>query len=108
MEIRWNKKIQVKNGYIYFNMLRAEDLGRLSETIKSVVLENLKGKRPDEKVDSRIGCDRIAEEFDRIFGKGACERTFDTEVPTIFMFDEFFQKFSVLVDQWLKEMDHAG
>ena len=46
---------------------------------------------------------RLRGEFDRIFGQEACLKTFGTSVPTIKQFEEFTDKFGLLIDQWIKE-----
>ena len=46
----------------------------------------------------------LAEKFERIFGRGACKKTFGTDIPSVPQFEEFWGKFEPLLNGWLEEM----
>lgn len=103
MDNKWIKRIEVKGGYITFDLSKPGNLNQLSKVILEASQEAVNGRREEEIINSRGFCHKVAGEFDRIFGQEACLKTFGTSVPTIKQFEEFTDKFGLLIDQWIKE-----
>ena len=97
-----NKIIQVKNGYLKFNPRRFlsgyEAFLKVyqAEIDKAEKIE-LAGGEPDFE-DSR---NKIMAAFDKLLGRGACEKVFGKGVaPSWDNFSEFFEKLEVLCEKW--------
>ena len=104
---QWVKRIQVKGGTIYFDMGKPEQLSRLAEAMlqasKKAAADGM-----DRRVDYRPFSREIAEEFERIFGKNATVKTFNTVTPSIEQWEEFCGKFTVLVNEWIEEARYGS
>ena len=97
-----NKIIQVKNGYLKFNPRRFlsgyKDFLKVyqAEIDKAEKIE-LAGGEPDFE-DSR---NKIMAAFDKLLGRGACEKVFGKGVaPSWDNFSEFFEKLEALGQKW--------
>lgn len=96
------KKIRVSGGYIRFNILSgAEKLAGFAGAARALAdsLEGRKNGPWPTKADRAL-----AEKFERIFGRGACKKTFGTDIPSVPQFEEFWGKFEPLLNGWLEEM----
>ena len=102
------KTIRVNGGMIHFDMSKPEQLKRLAAVIDQAADEISRKYDPDERVDFQPFSQNIAEEFDRIFGKKATIKTFGTDLPSMGQWEEFNDKFTVLVEKWLKEGKYAN
>lgn len=95
------KKIEVLDGYIEIDLIscssKLDDFARMVDGIASR-LETKEGGLDEEKT-GRI----LAEKFDAVFGRRSCQKTFGTDTPGILQFAEFWDKFSPLLEEWLKE-----
>lgn len=94
------KVIQVNNGYIYFKFSKtgARQLMVFSELAQRGANEV---QTPADAEEFRKA---LAKEFNKIFGKNACWKTFGTRLPSVFQFEEFYTKFAVLLNQWCGEV----
>ena len=97
-----NKIIQVKNGYLKLNPRRF--LSGYKDFLKVYQIEidkaekiELAGGEPDFE-DSRK---KIMDAFDKLLGRGACEKVFGKGVaPSWDNFSEFFEKLAALGEKW--------
>ena len=99
-----NKIIQVKNGFLEFDpeayLTDADEFLKVfqKEAEKCVQESNLAGGMP---VKCEESLRKIMTAFDKLFGQGACEKTFGKGViPTWDNFNEFFDKLNVLIKKW--------
>lgn len=102
--MRFHKVIKVKGGVIRFDMSKPEQLKRLATVMKKIADEVSSECDPDGHVDFRPFSQNVAEEFDRIFGKNATIKTFGTTTPSTEQWEEFCNKFSILVEKWIEEV----
>lgn len=98
------KAIKVSGGMIHFDMSKPEQLKRLSAVMEKAADEIGSKYDSDTQVDPRAFSREIAEEFDKIFGKNATIKTFGTITPIAKQWEEFVDKFSVLINKWTKEV----
>lgn len=102
------KTIKVSGGMIHFDMSKPERLKRLATAMERVADEIANKYGPDERVDYRPFSREVAEEFDQIFGENATIKTFGTNLPSMGQWEEFNDKFTVLVEKWIKEGKYAS
>lgn len=97
------KTIEVNGGYIQIDLLSSgKKLADFARTT-SILADSLESGE-GEAVTTGI-CKKLAEEFEKIFGRGACKKTFGTNSPRILQFAEFWDKFEPLLNGWLKDME---
>lgn len=101
------KRIAVNNGMICISV--PEQLQELHSFAQSVQQQMgkaaKKAGRRRKDIDVSKYCKSIAEGFDSLFGDGACEKTFGTEMPNFDMIVEFFEKLSPLIERWVEEQE---
>lgn len=93
------KQIEVRYGCIEFDLTdsasKMNDFGRVSD----MVADKLEAGSMDEMEARRL----FTGKFEEIFGAGSCQKTFGTDIPGILQLEEFWDKFSPLLEKWLKE-----
>ena len=98
------KIIQVKNGFLELNPDTFPS--GVEEYFKVYQEEATKRIHESELIDwEPVNCEeslrKIMAAFDKLFGQGACEKTFGKGViPTWDNFNEFFDKLNVLIEKW--------
>ena len=101
-----NKIIQVKNGFLEFDP--EAYLSGIDDFLRVYKEECDKRIHESELIDwEPVNCEeslrKIMAAFDKLFGQGACEKTFGKGViPTWDNFNEFFDKLNVLIEKWLR------
>lgn len=101
------KTIRVKGGSITISLTQkfigdVEAFNRLyqSEADKCI----LRSRKADgQKVECRESSVRLMQEFDCIFGEGACRKVFGEGYVRFEAFSEFFDKLEPLIEKWAKE-----
>ena len=93
------KIIRVKYGYIHFDFSRPELLDRFSYELLTSVQKAVK-ESDGTPVDTQKLCEEMGKCFDNIFGCNACKKTFGTAQPSLRQLEEFWEKFSTLVNNW--------
>lgn len=93
------KRIEVRYGYIEVDLFDSssqfDDFARASE----MAADGIEAGNMDEAEAERM----VAAKFEGIFGARSCQKTFGTDTPSILQFAEFWDKFSPLLEKWLKE-----
>lgn len=56
-----------------------------------------------QKVDCRESSVKLMQEFDRVFGEGACNKVFGNGYVSFQAFSEYFEKLELLMHEWAKE-----
>ena len=99
------KTIQVNNGYIQLDLSKPERFKAFSNRIMIAYKKAVRGKKSGESIDTTMYRKKVASAFNDFFeDENACQKAFGTDIPGIKQMDEFMDKFSDLVDKWLKEM----
>lgn len=95
------KVIRVQGGTILFDMRRSR-LDRFAELMRKIA-EKI-SHNENETTDFRPFSCEIAKEFDQAFGCGATVKTFGVSAPSLLQWEEFWDKFGVLLDKWVREV----
>ena len=96
------KIIEVKNGYLKIDPMRylsgyEKFLKAYQDEIDKAEKVELAGGEPDFE----DACKKIMAAFDKLFGRGACEKVFGKDVaPSWDNFSEFFEKLAELGEKW--------
>lgn len=97
------KTIEVNNGCIQIDILSSAK--KLADFAKSANAFADSLEVGENKPGAARAGKALAKNFDQIFGRGACRKTFGTDIPSIPQFDEFWNKFEPLLNGWLKDME---
>lgn len=93
------KRIEVRYGYIEIDLTDSASQMDAFSRVSDMVADKLKIGNLGEMEDRRL----LAGKFEDIFGIGSCQKTFGTDTPDILQLEEFWNKFSRLLQGWLKK-----
>lgn len=96
------KVINVKKGQI--SLMVPEDIPKLYETMQNIfnmtkTSQMIITKENEYEVDMELR-KNSSRDFEDLFGKGSCEKTFGTKLPSYKAFAEFAEKINDLIEQW--------
>ncbi len=101
------KNVRVKGGIITISVTEkfiedVEAFNRLfqGESDRCLVESRQAGGR---KVDCRESSVKLMQEFERIFGEGACRKVFGEGYVSFQAFAEFFDKLEPMIRRWAEE-----
>ena len=96
------KTIKVRGGYIQIDLGNPDKLARWGELIEQAGIRADKvAAGADERKETPELRSDLGKAFDMTFGRGASEKTFGTEAPSIGQMEKFFDKFIPLANKWL-------